>query len=413
MPSDSTEKRRKASNLFPGETFEEQFMKLTTTNVRNLVLADDQTDKIFRDSDLAGFGYRLRRTGAGINRSWVIQYRIGRAQRRISLDANKFTIEAARREAKAILAKATLGIDAAVERNKLREEASAVKLTLGDIAARYLSVKADVLRQSTLGAAKRYFHRDFAKLMPRPVAEIARSEIAASLQDIIKQTGRTAAARARSTLSTLYVWALKEGLIENSQNPVALVNDPLAGIDNSRDRVLTDAELVKVWNTCRDDDFGRIIKLLILSGCRRDEIGSLRWSEIDLDAGTLPEMALDILRGIQRRDGRDFVFGRSGQGFQRWGACTTALRKRLGEMPLFTLHDLRRTFRTGLGRLGIPSHIAELAINHTRQGIQAVYDRHTYQHEIASALASWTNHISVILGGRADTTVVNLKRIPR
>jgi integrase len=244
---------------------------------------------------------------------------------------------------------------------------------------------------------------------------------------VIQTTGRTAAARARSILSTLYVWALKEGLIENSQNPVALVNDPLAGIDNSRDRVLSDAELVKVWKACGEDDFGRIIKLLVLTGCRRDEIGSLRWSEIDLDAGTLsipaerskngkahtltlPPIALDILRAIPRRENREYLFGQSGKGFQRWNARTTQMRERLGDMQHFTLHDARRTFRTGLGRLGIPSHVAELAINHVRQGIQAVYDRHTYQGEIAAALALWGDHVQAVLDGR-DHKVVKLRRV--
>jgi integrase len=190
---------------------------------------------------------------------------------------------------------------------------------------------------------------------------------------------------------------------------------------------LSDAELVKVWNTCAEDDFGRIARLLILTGLRRDEAGSLKWSEIDLDAGTLtisaersknrrahvltlPPMALAILKSIPRRDGRDFVFGQRGRGFSRWGWHTTALRERLGEMPPFTLHDLRRTFRTGLGRLGIPSHVAELAINHTRGGIEAVYDRHRYEREIGAALALWADHVSAILDGRPASNVVPIRQ---
>jgi integrase len=401
-------------------------MKLTAASVAKLALQEDEKDKIYRDDDLSGFGYRLRRTGNGINRTWVIQYRIGRDQRRISLDASKFEIGAARKVAKDYLARVQLGQDPAAERDKLREEANAVKLNLGDVAARYLSTKRDVLSASTLNATERHLHRDFVKLMARPVAEIARSEIAATLQDVIKQRGRTAAARARSTLSTVYVWALKEGLIENSQNPVTLTNDPLEGVDNSRDRVLSDSELVRVWRACQDDDFGRIVRLLILTGCRRDEIGSLRWSEIDLDAGTLtipgertkvgkahcltlPQMATHILDSIPRRPDRDFLFGQRGGGFSRWGWHTDAMRERLGDMPPFVLHDLRRTFRTGLGRLGVPSHVAELAIGHVRQGIEATYDRHSYQGEIASALIMWADHVGAILDGR-NHKVESLRR---
>jgi integrase len=402
-----------------------QKIKLTTAIVAKQTLPEGETDKIFWDKAVDGFGYRLRRTAKRINKTWVVQYRFGRQQRRISLDAGDFTLEAARKIANDYRAQVQLGTDPATERAKLRETASAITLTLGDVAARYLDAKRDVLRPSSFKSAERHLNMHFAPLTPRPLAEIKRAEIAARLQEIVKEYGRTAAARARSALSSLFSWSMREGLCE--ANPVIATNDPLGNIDNSRDRVLTDGELVRVWNATGDDDFGRIVRLLILTGCRRDEVGSLKWNEIDLGAGTLtiaaersknrrahsltlPPLALDILRAIPRSDGRDFIFGQRGQGFQRWGAYTTALRERLGAMPPFTLHDCRRTFRTGLGRLGIPSHVAELAINHTRGGIEAVYDRHRYQGEIATALALWANHISAILDGRPATNVTPLRR---
>ena len=77
----------------------------------------------------------------------------------------------------------------------------------------------------------------------------------------------------------------------------------------------------------------------------------------------LPPMAMDIINSIQR-DGREFLFGQQDKGFQRWNEATKALRGRLGDMQHWTLHDIRRTFRTGLGKLGIPNHVAEYAINH-------------------------------------------------
>jgi integrase len=399
-------------------------VKLTKGEVDKLTLPTGKSDHFVWDDGMPGFGVRLR----GQNKTYVIQYRAGRQQRRESLgDVRKVTLEAARTIAKKRFAAVQLGDDPGAQRRAEREAANAVVLTLGDVAARYLDAKRDVLRSSTYKSTERNLKVHFGPLNGRPIAEIRRQEIAIRLGEIVKQFGRTAAAHARSTLSTTFVWALKEGLLETGQNVVTLVNNPLAGVDNSRDRVLTDAELVKVWNACGDDDFGRMIRLLLLTGCRRDEIGSLRWSEIDLDAGTLtiaaersknrrahclalPTMALDILRAIPRRENRDYVFGQRGQGFQRWGAYTTALRERLGEMPLFTLHDLRRTFRTGLGRLGIPSHVAELAINHTRSGIEAVYDRHTYQREIASGLAQWAAHVGAIIEGRLASNITPLRR---
>jgi hypothetical protein len=64
------------------------------------------------------------------------------------------------------------------------------------------------------------------------------------------------------------------------------------------------------------------------------------------------------------------------------------------------LHDLRRSFRSGLGALGTPPHVAELAINHVRKGIEATYDKHKYAGEIKTALTLWTNHVLATVDGR-------------
>ena len=104
------------------------------------------------------------------------------------------------------------------------------------------------------------------------------------MQEIVKEHGRTAAARARANLSALLNWAMREGLCES--NPTIGTNNPNEGAQ-SRDRVLTDRELAVVWNACGDDDFGRIVRLLILTGCRREEIGGLQWREIDLATGMI------------------------------------------------------------------------------------------------------------------------------
>jgi integrase len=132
---------------------------------------------------------------------------------------------------------------------------------------------------------------------------------------------------------------------------------------------LSDDELRAVWNACGDDHYGRIVKLLALTGCRRDEIGGLRWSEVNLNAATitlpaertknghrhvvpLAPAAVDILSTIERVVGRDFVFGQYGQGFSGWADKKQKLGDSVGS---WVLHDLRRTFRTGLGKLGVPA----------------------------------------------------------
>jgi integrase len=173
------------------------------------------------------------------------------------------------------------------------------------------------------------------------------------------------------------------------------------------------------------DDFGRIVKLLQRLGLRRDEAGGLRWDEINFDTGVLtipgtrtknkrtlmlplPQAVLDLLRSAPRRNG-PCVFGDPNNGFHSWSHNKALLDARLAAAgsPLadWRLHDLRRAFRTGLGRLGVPPHIAELCINHVRKGMSAIYDRHTYQPEIAAALAQWNEHLTAIVEGRKGKIV--------
>ena len=134
---------------------------------------------------------------------------------------------------------------------------------------------------------------------------------------------------------------MKEGLCE--ANPVIATNDPAAGI-LPRERVLSDRELATIWKACADDDFGRIVKLLMSTGCRREEIGALKWNETDLDTGvmtipgtrtkngrtlelTLPPLALNILRSTPRRPERDYVFGSRGGAFSAWSYSTLLLER--------------------------------------------------------------------------------------
>jgi integrase len=396
-------------------------MKFTTDAIAALRLPAGKQDQFEWDDALPGFGVRLR----GNTKRWVIQYRVGAQQRRESLgDVRKVKLDDARKIARQRFAQAELGTDPAAERAKARSAAAASKLTLANVAARYLDAKRDALRSSTYVRAERYFAVLFAPLADQPIDSITRAAVAARLQDISKGHGRSAAHGARANLSALFNWAIREGLCD--ANPVSHTNDPSAG-SKPRERVLTDSELVAVWNACGDDDFGRIVRLLILTGCRREEIGGLRWSEIDFDSGvmtipgertknhralalTLPTVALDILRSAKRREGREYVFGNRGGSFCAWSYATMALNSRIGEaegklLPHWTLHDLRRTFRTGIGKLGVRPDVAELCINHVKGGVQAIYDRHKYEREIQAALALWADHVLAAVENRARKIV--------
>jgi integrase len=395
-------------------------MKLTTESVAGLRMPAGKTDHIEWDRSLPGFGVRLR----GTSKRWIVQYRVGQQQRRESLgDVRKVGIEAARKIARQRFAQVELGSDPAAERIKARQVAAIAKLTLGSMAARYLSAKEDRLRPNTYKQAQHHFTNLWKPLLGQSLDSTKRADVANRLQEIIKANGRTAAGRARSNLSALFTWAMKEGLCES--NPTIATNDPEEGI-KPRDRVLSDPELAAVWQACEDNDFGRILRLLILTGCRREEIGGLKWSELD-DSGvltipgsrtknhrelvlTLPAVAIEILRLTPRRDGRDVVFASRGVGYSSWSYAKIALDGRItvaeGRPPApWRLHDLRRTFRTGLGKIGVPPHVAELAVNHVRGGVQAIYDKHRYEREIKQALAQWADYVLALVAGRTRKIV--------
>jgi len=395
-------------------------MKLTTAVVASLALPPGKSDHIEWDDTLPGFGVRLRGRGKG----WVVQYRFARQTRRESLgDVRKVKLDDARRIARQRFAQVEMGADPAAE----RAVAAAAALTLAAAAERYLGARRDRMRPNTYKAAERYFRVYWKPLHERPLVAIKRADVAARLQELTQAHGRTAAARARDYLSAMFSWAMREGLCE--ANPVLATNDPAAGI-LPRDRVLSDDEIRIVWNACGDDAAGRIVKLLLLTGCRRDEIGALKWSEIEAGLLTipgtrtknrralvlpLPAVAIELLAAVAKQSGGEFVFGRGGDTpFSGWSAAKLYLDARIvittgKALPHWTLHDLRRSMRSGLGKLGVPPHVAELAINHVKGGVEAIYDRYQYQREIGSALTRWAEHLLTVVEGR-ESKVVTLQR---
>jgi integrase len=369
----------------------------------------------------------MRRSKEGVRKTYRIQYRVGALQRSKDIDIRRVRLEDAFRIARRLFAEAHLGIDNVGEKAKARAAAAAAKLTLGSLFDRYLAdkqyaVASGTYREQTYSATERYLKVDWAPLQHRPVEGVKRADVAARVQELVAQHGPSSAGKARFTLSAVFRWAMGEGLCEN--NPVVATNNPEAG-RMVRERVLNDGELKAIYEVCPDDDFGNIMKLLTLVGARRNEIGALRWDEIDLENGDLtipgtrvknrrtlalrlPEPALAILRSVERREG-PCVFGDPRHGFTSWSSAKRNFEAQLAaagtQLPHWTLHDLRRTMRTGLGRLGVPPHIAELAINHVKAGIVAVYDKHTYQGEVAAALAQWAEHVLAVVEGRKGKVV--------
>src|SRR5262249_21754875 len=246
-----------------------------------LTLPQGKTDHIEWDEDLPGFGYRLRLgSGGRALKSWVIQFKRSGRTRRMTL-ASVLGAEAARDAAKKALAKVELGQDPQAEKTEQRDKD---RLSLRSQVAAFLAAKKPELADRTMTEVERYLTdpKYFGPLHGKPLDTIKRRDVADRIVAIGRERGAATAARARGTLSSFFTWAMRMGLCES--NPTVGTFKPAE--NGPRERVLTDPELVAIWNACGDDEHGRIIRLLILTGCRRGEIGDMAWSEINLDRGT-------------------------------------------------------------------------------------------------------------------------------
>jgi integrase len=228
--------------------------------------------------------------------------------------------------------------------------------------------------------------------------------------------------RLHAVLSGLFTWARKKRLV--AANPCAGLDRPAE--ERSRDRVLDDKELRKVWLAAGElgHPYAGVVRLLILTGQRRNEIAEARWSEIDLEerALHLPKertkngrahdvplsaQALAVVAGLPRLVDADLVFTINRKpitGFSR-------MKERLDEasgVADWTLHDLRRTVASGLQRLGVRLEVTEAVLNHrsgSMAGIVGVYQRHDYASEKRDALQRWADYVDALVSGQKANVV--------
>lgn len=397
-------------------------MRLDTKTVARLELDEKRNDVIVFDSQLIGFGFRLRRGANGaVRRSWVAQYRSDGQTRRVRIGNDLLSATQARAQAEQILARSMLGQDPSAERNERRVKD---RMTVRAVVAEYLAAKQD-LRPKTRRELTRYLTHPgyFGTLHRLPIDKISRKHIAAALVVIGRERGMRTACLARAAIAAFYSWSLQMGFVETNPT-IGTVRFEV----QQRDRVLTDDELVAVWRASGDDDFGKITKLLILTGQRRGEIGGMRWSEIDSDKATwtlpaersknhrshsLPLMpaVLEILGAIPQQIDRDQIFGASCPlGFSAWVTRKKTLDA-TANIDAWTLHDLRRTTATKMADIGVAPHIIETILNHVsghKGGVAGIYNKSRYVTEVRNALVQWEGHIHSLVDG-SNRKVVSLR----
>ncbi|RAI45334.1 hypothetical protein CH341_04470 [Rhodoplanes roseus] len=387
-------------------------MRLTRSGVTNLTLAPGRPYQIFWDEALRGFGVRVNPTG----KVWVVQYRIdGKSRRETIGRVDTVPLDLAREEARKTLARVQLGENPREERARAKAQRA---LVLEAVIERYLQQAKTRLKSRSLQEVERHLRKHWRPLHETPLSALDRRVLALRLEEIARDSGPIASNRARAALSALLSYALSMGLLET--NP--LVGTFKAGEEIRRDHVLTDQELQAVWTSSENSDYGRAVKLLTLTGQRREEVGSMRWAELDLPNAlwTIPSartknglthevplssLAVKLLSNTPQLVGRDLVFGAGAGGYSGWSKAKRDLDERIARSAAlrpWRLHDLRRTVATGMANLGVQPHVVEAVLNHisgTRGGVAGIYNRATYREEKTRALEVWSEHVSKLTNG--------------
>jgi integrase len=399
-------------------------MRLNEKNIRNLACPVGMTERTFFDEEVPGFGLRVRASGA---RSWLCQYAVHGRTRKVTLGApDVVTVGAARAAAQKVMAAVRLGGDPAAEKAEAREHASN---TVGGLVPAFLDRQRKRLKTRSMIETTRHLMKHAKPLHGQGIKAVDRRAVAQLLEGIERDHGAACSNSVRASLSALMTWAAQGG--HRDDNPVSMT---ARAVENgARQRVLADDELVVIWRALDDGgDYAALLKLLLLTGARRDEIARLRWSEIDLEAALvrlpgertkngrphdipLSLQALAILKARPRQDGRDFVLGTNGHGFVDFSGARADFDRLLDGAiaQRWTLHDLRRTLSTRLhgAPFSVAPHVVEALLGHVsghRAGVAGVYNQQDYLPERRAALAMWGEHVEIVAGADPAEDVVAL-----
>jgi integrase len=387
------------------------------------------------DDAVVGFGLRIRASGA---KTWIFQYGRDPTYRMRLGTWPALSLEKARAKARKHREAVDDGGNPAATRVETKQRA---KETFGAEAVRFLARQKVSLKPRSFTEVERHLLKNAKPLHGKMFSGIDRRAIAGLLSHVADAHGPIAANRLRASLSTFFVWVMKEGMID--ANPVIATN---RAAEIARGRVLSEAELLEVWRALPPGDYGDAVRLLLLTGQRREEIGGLRWDEVDFQRGVilLPATrtknkrehevpmsdAVRTILGTRKEKcpgGREFVFGEGRGSYSGWSRSKERLDQRLLEarqkvsgkkaqpLPAWRLHDVRRSVATGMARIGTQPHHIEAVLNHIsghKGGVAGVYNRATYLPEKTAALARWADHLISIVSGTTAKVVALHSKVP-
>lgn len=371
-------------------------------------------------------------------KSWAARFR--HAGKPVKLTLGRWPmmgLAEARTAAAEALEKVERGADPAAEKKAAKAAPAPNRDTFEAVVADFMKRHASRNRRADDVAAM--FRREVAQRWNgRAIQSITKRDILDVLDGVVDRGSPITANRLRASLNVLFNWAKSRDIIKD--NPLDGVRPPAP--ESSRDRVLTDQEIVLLWGATggMGYPFGPVIRLLLLTGARLREVAEMSRREISADGTvwTLPaarskngeehvvplaDEARAIIGALPAIGKAAFVFTTTGttpvSGFTRAKErldrlMTEAANKDRpgGSEPsailAFTLHDLRRTAATGMAGLRFPPHVVEAVLNHksgTRRGVAAVYNRHDHLEEKREALEAWARHVAGLVGEEPSNVV--------
>jgi integrase len=345
-------------------------------------------------------------------RSWAVRYRVGGRNRKLTLGQYPaIDLKTARDLASKALRAVAEGRDPAREKLTARHERPD---TFEEVARQFVERHCQrVNRPSSIKSTQGTLRRDvLPRWGKRLIKDITRRDVRDMLDGIIASGRPAMANRAFVVVRKLFGWAIERDIVMMS--PCASIKKP--SVEQARDRVLDDTELRNVWIAADqvNEPYGALIKLLMLTGQRRNEVSEMTWGEVDLEARlwTLPkersknkqthsiplsEPAIAILQALPRRGDLVLMANGGNKATRDFGRDKKRIDALLpADMAPWVQHDLRRTMVSGMARLGVSLPVIEKVVNHSSgsfAGIVSTYQRYDYLREKSAALELWGRHI--------------------
>ena len=418
--------------------------KLTDIQIRAWIKAGDRFEQR-GDGEGLHLSYRANFT---IPR-WLFRYRFNGKQRVMALGSYAvLSLADARKTAKDLSARVSLGYDVAGEKQERKRDAVAKieneknALTVGQLADEYFE-RMILGRWKHPNIVRSRIENDIKPQIGKIKAEdVKPRDIDAMIQTVVKRGAPTVANDVLRWIKRIFDFGIKRHVLEH--NPASAFDPSDAGgKEEARDRWLTREEIIKLFQAMRDKagtftiENLYAVRLLLILAVRKEELIAAQWREFDLDGAVwrlpeertktsaaidipLPAVAVETLRELHRLAcGSAYVFpARKMQSRMiphiDLNTLNAALSKHikplLADVPNFTIHDFRRTARTHLAALGVDPHIAERCLNHKLKGVEGIYNRHDYYDERKVALDEWARLLKALEDGRPDYNVIPLKK---